>query len=128
MYLFYDTETTGLPLNWDAPVSDVDNWPRLVQIGWIEADEIGAVQRKSKYIIRPDGFTIPPDDAAVHGITTERAQAQGSPIGSILREFTQTVCDSILVVAHNASFDTAVVSAELLQASMKNELTHARIL
>ena len=30
MYLIYDTETTGLPKNFSAPVSDSDNWPRLV--------------------------------------------------------------------------------------------------
>ena len=34
-YLFFDTETTGLPRNWSAPVSDLNNWPRLVQIAWI---------------------------------------------------------------------------------------------
>ena len=32
-YLFFDTETTGLPANWQAPMSDLENWPRLVQIG-----------------------------------------------------------------------------------------------
>lgn len=32
MYLFFDTETTGLPKNWKAPVSDLNNWPRLVQL------------------------------------------------------------------------------------------------
>ena len=36
MYLFFDTETTGLPRRWNAPVTDVDNWPRLVQLAWIE--------------------------------------------------------------------------------------------
>ena len=34
MILIFDTETTGLPHNKTAPVSDVDNWPRLVQIAW----------------------------------------------------------------------------------------------
>ena len=34
MYLIFDTETTGLPKNWNAPVSDIDNWPRCVQIAW----------------------------------------------------------------------------------------------
>ena len=34
-YLFFDTETTGLPKNWKAPVTDTENWPRIVQIAWI---------------------------------------------------------------------------------------------
>ena len=34
MYLIFDTETTGLPHNKTAPITDLDNWPRLVQIAW----------------------------------------------------------------------------------------------
>ena len=41
MYLFFDTETTGLPKRWNAPVTDVDNWPRLVQLAWITYDNQG---------------------------------------------------------------------------------------
>ena len=41
MYLFFDTETTGLPKNWKAPVTDIDNWPRMIQIGWLLSDENG---------------------------------------------------------------------------------------
>ena len=29
MYLFFDTETTGLPKNWKTPLNDLNNWPRL---------------------------------------------------------------------------------------------------
>lgn len=28
--LFFDTETTGLPLDYDEPYTNVKNWPRLV--------------------------------------------------------------------------------------------------
>ena len=34
--LFFDTETTGIPKNWDAPVDKLDNWPRLVQLALLE--------------------------------------------------------------------------------------------
>jgi len=30
MFLIFDTETTGLPRNFKAPLTDFDNWPRLV--------------------------------------------------------------------------------------------------
>ena len=26
MYLIFDTETTGLPKKWNAPLTDSDNW------------------------------------------------------------------------------------------------------
>lgn len=43
VYLFFDTETTGIPRNWRAPVTDLTNWPRIVQVAWLECDEDGAV-------------------------------------------------------------------------------------
>jgi hypothetical protein len=41
MYLFFDTETTGLPKNWKAPVTDLNNWPRLVQLAFLLFDNNG---------------------------------------------------------------------------------------
>lgn len=38
MYLFIDCETTGPPKNYRAPVDDLDNWPRLVQLAWARYD------------------------------------------------------------------------------------------
>jgi len=73
MYLFFDTETTGIPANYRAPVSDSDNWPSLVQVAWLladeEANEIGCAQ----YLLKPDGFTLPAEATEIHGITTATA-------------------------------------------------------
>tara|TARA_B110000908_G_C9962776_1_gene317636 strand:+ start:106 stop:219 length:114 start_codon:yes stop_codon:yes gene_type:complete len=33
--LFFDTETTGLPKDFNAPIEEVENWPRLVQLGYL---------------------------------------------------------------------------------------------
>ena len=41
MYLIFDTETTGLPKRWKAPITDSDNWPRCVQIAWQLHDAMG---------------------------------------------------------------------------------------
>ena len=59
MYLFFDTETAGLPRNRKAPVSDLNNWPRLVQIAWLLYDNSGSPVKSSDYIIKPEGFAIP---------------------------------------------------------------------
>lgn len=80
MYLFFDTETTGLPRNRNAPVSDLNNWPRLVQIVWLLYDVSEKQISSHDYIIKPQGFTIPSDSAKVHGISTERANKEGVPL------------------------------------------------
>ena len=71
MYLIFDTETTGLPRTYHAPMSDVDNWPRVVQVAWQLHDGKGSLLSQKNYIIRPEGFTIPYNAEKVHGISTD---------------------------------------------------------
>ena len=70
MYLIFDTETTGLPKNWKAPITDTDNWPRCIQIAWQIHDSNGAIVSHKDYLIKPDNFTIPFDSEKIHGIST----------------------------------------------------------
>ena len=122
MYLFFDTETTGLPKNWKAPVTDFNNWPRLVQLAYLFYDINGNKIAGGDYIIKPDGFTIPQDAAKVHGITTERAIREGHPIGTVLEEFNQLIGQADYLVAHNMSFDEKIIGAELLRNGMSNSI------
>ena len=69
MILFFDTETTGIPKNYDAPISDVNNWPRLVQLAFIKTDWDGNIIESRDFVIRPEGFIIPNDASKIHGIS-----------------------------------------------------------
>ena len=111
--LFFDTETTGKPLFYNAPVTDSDNWPRLVQLAWIMTNKEGKVLKKKSVIIRPDGFSIPIEAAAIHGITTERAQREGLPLVKVLEEFGTDLSLAEHIVGHNIDFDRNIVSAEV---------------
>lgn len=122
MYLFFDTETTGLPKKWNAPVSDTDNWPRLVQIAWLQYDSTGMRLSEQDYIIKPDGFTIPEDASRVHGITTERANNEGINLKRVLEEFTSLIDESQVLVAHNMNFDEKIIGAEFVREGIKNSL------
>lgn len=53
MFLLFETETNGLPKNGKAPVTEVSNWPRLVQIAWILYDEAGNELERKDYLIKP---------------------------------------------------------------------------
>lgn len=122
-YLFFDTETTGMPDDFDAPVTDTDNWPRVVQIAWAHVStDPNAIDGTLSYIIRPDGFTIPANAAEMHGITTERAVAEGYPRGKVLEAFSKAVRVSDVLVAHNMAFDLPIVGAELVRLRGTNML------
>ena len=77
MYLTFDTETTGLPKNYSAPISETDNWPRMVQIAWQINDKSGNLISSESHIIKPRDFTIPFNAEKIHGISTEKAIEKG---------------------------------------------------
>ncbi len=115
MYLFFDTETTGLPKNWKAPVTDIDNWPRMIQIGWLLCDSEGNRLSTGNHIIKPEGFDIPKGASDVHGITTEMAIKEGKPLIDILNEFNDLIEKSEGIVAHNINFDKMILGAEFIR-------------
>ena len=123
MYLFFDTETTGLPDNWNAPISDLNNWPRLVQIAWLQYDLKGSKVSGRDYIIKPEGFTIPDEASQVHGISTELALKEGVSLQIVLEEFSGLIDQSDVLVAHNMNFDEKIVGAEFLRQRVKNGLS-----
>lgn len=120
MHVFFDTETTGLPKNWQAPISDTNNWPRMVQLAWVAADASGNVLSGQNYIIRPEGFLIPAETSKVHGITTERALQEGVPLHGALEEFSALLDNSAILIAHNISFDIKIVGAEFIRERIDN--------
>jgi len=126
MYLFFDTETTGLPRNWNAPVSDLSNWPRLVQIAWLLYDADGKKISGQDYIIKPQGFTIPQDAARIHGITTERANNNGVSLKAALEDFSGVLERASYLVAHNIRFDEKIVGAEFLRVGLSHKLPQTR--
>lgn len=126
MYLFFDTETTGLPRNWKAPISDLNNWPRLVQLAYLHFDQNGNRISGGDFIIKPDGFTIPEGASRVHGISTERAIKEGVLLSVVLQSFQNLIDEADVLVAHNMSFDEKIVGAEFLRAGMANSIPAKR--
>ena len=118
MYLIFDTETTGLPRSYNAPMSDLDNWPRLVQLAWQLHDEKGRLLSNKNFIIRPEGFTIPFNAEKVHGISTKRALEEGHDLKEILQVFREDVIQSKYLVGHNIGFDIHVVGSEYLRGAL----------
>jgi len=84
MYLIFDTETTGLPKNWKAPISDTENWPRCVQLAWQVHDELGNLIESKSYIVKPDDYDIPFESEKIHGISTLLAEKEGINLDDIL--------------------------------------------
>lgn len=119
MYLIFDTETTGLPRDWNAPITDTDNWPRCVQLAWQVHDEMGELVEVKNYIIKPEGYTIPYNAEKIHGISTERAMRQGMELSFVLEEFNKSLEKVKFVQGHNVGFDISVMGCEYHRKGIK---------
>ncbi|MEO0507162.1 MAG: DNA polymerase III subunit alpha [Bacteroidota bacterium] len=128
MYLIFDTETTGLPKRWDAPITDTDNWPRCVQIAWQLHDELGNLVEHQDYLVRPDGFNIPYESEQVHGISTGLAEQQGETLEVVLERFNQALHKATFVVGQNVGFDANIMGCEFHRMSVKNSLAELPVL
>jgi DNA polymerase III alpha subunit (gram-positive type) len=122
MYLFFDTETTGLPNNWNAPASDTRNWPRMVQLAFHLYESNGIFVESQDYIIKPDNYTIPADVSRIHGITTERANREGHELNVVLSNFQNLLVKTKSLVAHNMDFDEKILGCEFFRVTGKDPL------
>ena len=121
MYLIFDTETTGVPHNKTAPITDLDNWPRVVQIAWQLHDGKGALLSRHNYLIKPEGFDIPFKAEQIHGISTKRATEEGHPLKKVLSTFLEDVGKTSVLVGHNIEFDINILGAELIRTKLPTD-------
>jgi DNA polymerase-3 subunit alpha len=128
MYLIFDTETTGLPKKWNAPLSDSDNWPRCIQLAWQLHDENGKLQTNQSSVVNPNGFNIPFESEKVHGISTSLAKKIGENLDVVLQKFNSDLSKAKYIIGHNLKFDINIIGAEFFRLGMKNSLKEKFIL
>lgn len=121
--LFFDTETSGLPKNYKAHYSDTDNWPRIVQLSWLIADDNGKILVESDNIIKVD-FEIPHEVSRIHGITNAVAEEKGILINQVLQSFLNDLKKIDRLICHNIAFDLPVLQSELCRNNLKSEIAH----
>ena len=113
-YLFFDTETTGLPYHdYISAEESPANWPRLVQLSWIMTDGEGNITKEMNKFVIPEGFTIPADATEIHGISTEYASYWGEKLERVLHVFNKSIKKADYIICHNTWFDMNVICGEM---------------
>ncbi len=128
MYLIFDTETTGLPRSWSAPITDTDNWPRCIQIAWQLHDELGNLIEHQDYLVKPEGFNIPYDAERIHGISTELAMEQGISLQEVLEKFNIALSKTKYIVGQNVGFDVNIMGCEFHRGGISSDLSKLPVL
>ncbi|MFK5878440.1 MAG: DNA polymerase III subunit alpha [Flavobacteriaceae bacterium] len=128
MYLIFDTETTGLPKKWKAPITDTDNWPRCIQIAWQLHDDLGQLIESEDYLVKPDGFNIPYDAEQIHGISTQLADENGILLAEVLEKFNIALSKTKFVVGQNVGFDLNIMGCEFHRLGLETNLNKLPLL
>jgi DNA polymerase-3 subunit epsilon len=103
----YDFETSGLP-DFKNP-SEGPQQPHIVECAALVYDaDTGKLIEGYSAIGKPDGWEIPAELTAIHGISQEQALAEGVPEHEIVANFMRLHATANMRVAHNESFDARI--------------------
>ncbi|BCT76838.1 3'-5' exonuclease [Sinomonas cyclohexanicum] len=101
----FDLETTGRN----------SRSARIVTASIVVLEADGSVESEHEWLADP-GVEIPAEAAEVHGISTEKARAEGRPAREVVAEVAETLQSlfdrGVPVVAYNAAYDFTVMAAE----------------
>lgn len=120
---FFDVETNGKAIDFYAPYTDTNNWPRIVQMAWAVYTPKEECLQASSFLIKPDGWIIPDEVVKVHGITTEMCEKDGIPIAICFDTFDKDCETATKFVAHNLDFDKNVIACEYHRRSTWDNLS-----
>jgi DNA polymerase-3 subunit epsilon len=113
MFVVYDFETSGLPL-YQGVRSDDPRQPHIVEAAAVLCEPGGEIVDRVDVLVRPDDWVFDEDAVAVHGITEQRAAAEGIAEPEAL-ELLQALFDRAQTrVAHSEAFD-----AKIMRIAMK---------
>jgi DNA polymerase III epsilon subunit-like protein len=118
-YVVVDTETSGL-FRYDQP-ADADGQPRLAELALIELAGDFSVERETRFLIRPDGWEMNAEAAAIHGLTQERLLAEGVPVAEALEAYNAVLDGRAPLVGYNVSYDLKVMRGELRRAGLPDK-------
>lgn len=121
--LFIDTETSGLPKNWEKPYSAKDNWPYAVQISWLIYTKAGELVKQEDYYISDNDFKISPSAQKIHGLTQEFLALNGLPRQQVMAFLTADLMQyQPMVVGHFLELDYHITGVEYYRTGLQNPM------
>jgi len=124
-FLVFDTETSGLPTERNAPIQASEKWPYILQFSYILYDTQSSkiLDLMNDYIKIADNVEISEKSREIHEITREICQNYGVPIDDALNRFNAAMSEADLIVAHNLEFDKNLVLVESIRNNIEQQFT-----
>ncbi|RYE36777.1 MAG: 3'-5' exonuclease [Sphingobacteriaceae bacterium] len=119
--LFIDTEASGLPKKWNAPLTKIKNWPFSVQVSWLIYNRHGQLLKKEDHFISDNDFKITPAAQQIHGFTPEFLKKHGQPRFEVMQLLAQDMEKyQPLLVGHFMELDYCVIGADFYRSGVEN--------
>ena len=114
-YLYFDTETNGLPKHRGGSDIDINNHPIIVEMAWQVWDGTNLVKRRTA-LLKPDPSIVwNNESAAIHKIYKDFALQNGAPVSDVLTEFRADAAECDVLLAHNLAFDLPVLKCSYVR-------------
>ncbi|WP_167856500.1 3'-5' exonuclease [Hymenobacter metallicola] len=121
--LFVDTETSGIPQDWNQPYSVLGNWPHIAQLAWVVYTRDGQEIKAENHYILPSDYDVSSASVSVHGLTREFLLAHGKPRHEVMHQLFQDLLRyEPLVVAHFMKLDFHMLGVGFYRAGLENPL------
>lgn len=121
--LFIDTETSGLPKNWEKPYSTQGNWPFAVQVSWLIYTKDGQLVKQENFYINDNDFAITPSAQKIHGITTDFLLQNGDSRLKIMAFLANDLLQyKPMVVGHFLELDYHITGVEFYRSQLDNPM------
>ncbi|MDQ3536522.1 MAG: 3'-5' exonuclease [Bacteroidota bacterium] len=119
--LFVDTETSGLPKDWNASYAEVDKWPYIVQLAWVVYHKSGKEVKSENHFIKALDYRINPESEKIHGISENMTLEKGETRKRVLKKIYNDLKNyQPLIVGHLMEFDSHMLSVGFRRSGLKN--------
>ena len=118
--LVFDTETTGLPTERNAPITATHKYPYILQLSYVLYDTVErcTLAVRDDYVRVAAHVPISANSTAIHGIDRAVSEQRGVPLEEALERFRAHVASADILVAHNLQFDERMIEVECLRSQI----------
>ncbi|WP_201980664.1 3'-5' exonuclease [Hymenobacter rubidus] len=121
--LFVDTETSGIPRDWNKPYSSRNNWPHIAQLAWVVCTPDGREVKVENHYIQPNDYDMDPEAGSVHGLTLDFLRENGESRHAVMQLLHRDLLRyKPLVVAHFMQLDFHMVGVGFHRAGLTNPM------
>lgn len=128
MYIFINTIASGKPKNWQSPVTEPWNWPRLLHLSWFITTAPGEQKKTNTLLVRPQGFEVPAAVLSEHALSETQLLNEGIGIANALQQLQAAFTGETTLVAHNIGLHTKILGAECARLGIPDFLaSHTQV-